>query len=67
MHSFLKYFIIKKPQSSYFDQSNCFMKFFWFSAKQINASLITLLSMPSLDVAMPIALFIVVVVALLLN
>ena len=43
------------------------MKFFWFSAKQINASLITLLSMPSLDVAMPIALFIVVVVALLLN
>jgi hypothetical protein len=41
--------------------------FLWFSAKQINASLITLLSMPSLDVAMPIALFIVVVVALLLN
>jgi hypothetical protein len=41
--------------------------FLRFSAKQINASLITLLSMPSLDVAMPIALFIVVVVALLLN
>ena len=41
--------------------------FIWFSAKQINASLLTLLSMPSLDVAMPIALFTVVVVALLLN
>ena len=43
------------------------MKFLWFSAKQINVSVITLLSMPSLDVAMPIALFIVVTVALLLN
>ena len=38
-----------------------------FFGKEINASLITLLSMPSLDVAMPLALFIVVVVAMLLN
>ncbi|MGD0407157.1 MAG: hypothetical protein ABSB10_10975, partial [Candidatus Bathyarchaeia archaeon] len=41
--------------------------FFWFLAKEINASLIILLSMPSLDIAMPIALLIVVTVAMLLN
>jgi hypothetical protein len=41
--------------------------FLWFSAKQINASLLTLVSMPSIDIAMPIALFAVVIVAMLLN
>ena len=41
--------------------------FFWFLAKEINASLIILLSMPSLDIAMPTALLIVVTVAMLLN
>jgi hypothetical protein len=41
--------------------------FFWFLAKEINASLIILLSMLSLDIAMPTALLIVVTVAMLLN
>jgi hypothetical protein len=41
--------------------------FFWFLAKEINAWLIILLSMLSLDVAMPTALLIVVTVAMLLN
>jgi len=41
--------------------------FFWFLAKEINASLIILLSMPYLDIAMPTALLIVVIVAMLLN
>ena len=40
---------------------------FWVLAKQINAALIIALSMPSLDVAMPIALLVVVTVAMLLN
>lgn len=42
----------------------------WFLAglaKEINASLIIALSMPTLDVAMPFALFAVVITALLLN
>jgi hypothetical protein len=41
--------------------------FFWFLAKEINASLVILLSMLSLDIAMPTALLIVVTVAMLLN
>lgn len=41
--------------------------FIWFLAKEIKASLIILLTMPSLDIAMPIALFVVIGVALILN